>query len=204
MARYRGPKQKLSRRERVDLGLKADPTKLSRAKRKDPPGPQNKRVKKLSEYGIQLREKQKTRRIYGILEKQFRNYYKKADRMMGITGEDLLKLLERRLDNVVYRLGFASTRAQARQFVTHAHILVNGKKVNIPSFNVSVGDEIALRSKSMKGYMKEHLENNNTPHIQPWLEYNESTKSGKVVAGPEREHIEYPINEQLIVEYYSK
>lgn len=204
MARYRGPRQRLSRRERLDLDLKSSQSKLSTAKRKAPPGPQNKRVRQLSEYGIQLREKQKVKRIYGILEKQFRKYYKMADRLTGITGEDLLRFLEMRLDNVVYRLGWAGTRAQARQFVGHGHILVNGKKVDIPSYQVRIGDEIKIAEKSMRGHIQEAIEKASEASVPAWVEYDASSNTGKVVARPEREHIEYPINEQLIVEFYSK
>lgn len=205
MARYTGPRRRLQRREKMDLGLKSDPAKANSAKRKDPPGPQNRRVKQLSEYGIQLREKQKVKRIYGVLERQFRKVYDKASRTKGITGEELLSLLERRLDNVVYRLGFGNTRAQARQFVNHGHILVNGKALSIPSYEVRVNDVVEFAEKSKdRGFMKTRLDEARTDYIQPWLELNLETKQGKVLAIPRREHVEYPIKEQLIVELYSK
>jgi small subunit ribosomal protein S4 len=185
--------------------LKSDPAKENSAKRKDPPGPQTRRMRQLSEYGVQLREKQKVKRIYGVLEKQFRKYYKEATRIPGITGEELLAILERRLDNVVYRLGMGSTRAQARQFVNHGHIWVNGKQVDICSYQVKVGDVIEFAEKSKdRGFMKENIDDNTADYIQPWIEYDPAAKKGTVVALPRREHVEYPINEQLIIELYSK
>ncbi|MCF0148906.1 MAG: 30S ribosomal protein S4, partial [Clostridium sp.] len=158
---------------------------------------------KLSNYGVQLREKQKARRIYGVLEGQFRTYYEKAEHMKGITGENLLKLLEMRLDNVVYKLGYGASRAEARQLVTHGHFLVNGKKVDIPSYKVSVNDEILVSEKSRgTEKFKTFIENPKT--LPKWLEANVENYSGKVIAEPAREDIDVPVNETLIVELYSK
>ena len=161
--------------------------------------------KKMSEYGLQLREKQKAKFIYGVLEKPFRNYYDRADRMKGQTGSNLMTILETRLDNVIFRMGFARTRREARQIVDHKHVLVNGKTVNIPSYIVSAGDKIEIRekSKSLQRF-KDIVEANGGVLVPAWLESNSETLSGTVVTKPEREQIDVPVNETLIVELYSK
>ena len=161
--------------------------------------------RKVSEYGLQLKEKQKAKFIYGVLEKQFRGYYDKAKKMQGVTGENLLKLLERRIDNVVFRLGFARTRKEARQIVDHKHVLVNGNCVNIPSYRVKAGDKIEIRekSKSCQRY-KDILEVTGGRLVPAWLESNQETLTGTVVELPQREQIDVPVNETLIVELYSK
>ena len=161
--------------------------------------------RKQSEYAIQLNEKQKAKFIYGVLEKQFRHYYELASKTQGVTGENLLQLLERRLDNVVYRLGFANTRREARQMVNHGHITVNGKRVDIPSYQVSPGEVISIREKSRGSeHVKQILEKNAATMIPKWLELNRETLQGKVVALSERSDIDFDINETLIVELYSK
>ncbi len=208
MARYRGSVCKICRRENQKLFLKGDrcySDKCSYERRSYPPGQHGQRRGKFSDYGNQLREKQKVKRMYGLLEKQFRKYFKEADRMRGITGENLLILLERRLDNIVYRLGFASSRNQARQLVRHNHIMVNGKKVNIPSFLVKPGDTIEVREKSRKiPFINEALDAVERLGVPSWLELNKDNYQGKVVALPERKDITMPIQEQLIVELYSR
>ena len=162
-------------------------------------------MKQLSEYGVQMREKQKVKRIYGILEKQFRNYYQEATRISGVSGENLLRLLELRLDNVVYRLGLAKSRSQARQFVYHGFISVNGKRMTIPSYCVKVGDKISITDRGNAiGQVKEIVEDLKSEYVPAWLNLDLSNKTGEIVTLPIREHIEYPINEQLIIEYYSK
>ena len=161
--------------------------------------------RKQSEYAVQLNEKQKAKFIYGVLEKQFRHYYELASKTQGVTGENLLQLLERRLDNVVYRLGFANTRREARQMVNHGHITVNGKRVDIPSYQVSPGEVISIREKSRGSeHVKQILEKNAATMIPKWLELNRETLQGKVVALSERRDIDFDINETLIVELYSK
>lgn len=208
MAKYTGSVCRLCRREGTKLYLKGDrcySDKCSFTRRPTAPGQHGQRRRKLSEYGLQLREKQKARRIYGVLETQFERYYKQAERMRGITGENLLQLLERRLDNVVYRLGFASSRAQARQFVLHGHITVNGKRVNIPSYLVDEGDVIAVREKSASNI--EHfkaLRDGTDRVVVPWLQVDYEKLEGTVTALPAREDIDVPIQEHLIVELYSK
>ncbi|MBU5487270.1 30S ribosomal protein S4 [Clostridium sp. MSJ-8] len=206
MARYTGATCKLCRREGMKLFLKGDrcyTDKCAFARRSYAPGQHGANKKKVSGYGLQLREKQKAKRIYGVLESQFRKYYEKAEHMKGITGENLLKLLELRLDNVVYKLGFGSSRNEARQLVTHGHFLVNGKKVDIPSFKVSVGDVISVCEKS-RGTEKFKTFAENPKAMPKWIEANIENFEGKVVAEPERDDIEVPINETLIVELYSK
>lgn len=206
MARYTGATCKLCRREGMKLFLKSDKCytdKCPFAKRSYAPGQHGQGRKKLSNYGIQLREKQKAKRIYGVLESQFRNTYEKAEKMRGITGENLLKILETRLDNVVYRLGFAGSRKEARLLVTHGHFLVNGKKVDIPSYLVSVDDVVSVREKS-KGTEKFKTFAENPKTLPKWLEANAEKLEGKVVAAPAREDIDVPVNETLIVELYSK
>jgi small subunit ribosomal protein S4 len=187
-------------------GQKCFTEKCPIEKRNFAPGQHGKdRKAKIVGYGLQLREKQKTKRIYFALEKQFRNYFEKAARAQGVTGERLLQQLERRLDNVTYRLGFATSRRQARQIVRHGHILVNGKKVNIPSYQVSVGDEISVREKSNKMTVIEGAQQFASGQPAPaWLSIDRQNLSGKVLSLPKRDEINLPVNEQLIVELYSK
>lgn len=205
MARYNGPVCRLCRREGTKLYLKSDrcySPKCAMEKRPFAPGQHGQGRKKLSEYGVQLRAKQSVRRIYGVLERPFRNYFKEADRLKGITGENLLVLLERRLDNVVYRLGLASSRAEARQLVRHGHFMLNGHKMNIPSYLVTVGDEIAVREKSKDSAKFKNLSENTS--VPEWLSSNIKELSGRVEAMPNRESITIPVDEQLIVELYSR
>ena len=206
MARYIGPTCKLSRREGTDLFLKSGITPLeSKCKLDTVPGVHGIRRSRLSDYGVQLREKQKVRRIYGVLEKQFRNYYKEAAKFKGATGENLLQLLERRLDNVVYRIGFGSTRAESRQLISHRSILVNGQSVNIPSYRVSVGDVISIREKSKKQLrIQNALEITVQKGRVDWVEVNEKEYEGTFKYIPERSDLPSEINENLIVELYSK
>ena len=206
MARYLGPKLKLSRREGTDLFLKSGVRAIdSKCKIDTAPGQHGARKPRLSDYGSQLREKQKVRRIYGILERQFRNYYKEANRLKGNTGENLLVLLEGRLDNVVYRMGFAATRAEARQLVSHKAIVVNGRVVNIPSFQVSVNDVVAVREKSKKqARIKASLELAEQREKPTWLEVDSAKMEGVFERVPERSDLSADINEHLIVELYSK
>jgi len=208
MARYTGAVCRLCRREGQKLFLKGDrcyTDKCSIERRAYAPGQHgNARNKKLSEYGVQLREKQKARRYYGVLESQFAEYFEMASKKQGVTGTNLLAILESRLDNVVYRLGFAMSRAEARQLVRHAHFTVNGKKVNIPSYLVKVGDVIELREKSRSlDKFKGCLEANASRVVPKWLEMDNNNVA-KVVAVPAREDIDLPIEEHLIVELYSK
>lgn len=200
MARYTGPKRRLSRRE--GLPLFAKDTKIMERKGAVPPGQHGLRTRRrVSEYGLQLREKQKAKRTYGILEKQFRKYFDEASRVKGATGLEMLRLIERRLDNVVYRLGLAKSRAEARQFVSHGHIVVDGKKLNIPSAKISPNQTIALSSKMLDNIqVQKHLEDSQA--LPEWLERKATV--GKVLRIPEREEMEQSINEQLIVEYYSR
>ncbi|MDO4698445.1 MAG: 30S ribosomal protein S4 [Pasteurellaceae bacterium] len=206
MARYLGPKLKLSRREGTDLFLKSGVRAIeSKCKIDTAPGQHGARKPRLSDYGSQLREKQKVRRMYGILERQFRNYYKEANRLKGNTGENLLVLLEGRLDNVVYRMGFAATRAEARQLVSHKSIVVNGRVVNIPSYQVSVDDVIAVREKSKKqARIKASLELATQREKPTWLEVDATKMEGVFKRVPERSDLSADINEHLIVELYSK
>ena len=208
MARYRDAVCRLCRREGVELYLKGDrcfTDKCAIKRRGYPPGQHGQRRPKHSDYGVQLREKQKAKRIYGILEKQFRTYFEKADRMKGKTGDNLLILLERRLDNVVYKLGFTQTRRESRQVVRHGHFLVNGRKVNIPSFLVKSGDVVELREKSRKiPSVNEALDAVVRKGIPAWLELDRGNFRGAVKAIPARADIQEPIQEQLIVELYSK
>ena len=206
MARYLGPKLKLSRREGTDLFLKSGVRAIdSKCNIDTAPGQHGARKPRLSDYGSQLREKQKVRRIYGILERQFRNYYKEANRLKGNTGENLLVLLEGRLDNVVYRMGFAATRAEARQLVSHKAIVVNGRVVNIPSFQVSVNDVVAVREKSKKqARIKASLELAEQREKPTWLEVDSAKMEGVFKRVPERSDLSADINEHLIVELYSK
>ncbi|HHU33438.1 MAG: 30S ribosomal protein S4 [Zhaonellaceae bacterium] len=208
MARYKGPVCRLCRREGTKLYLKGDrcySDKCAVDRRTYAPGQHGQSRKKLSEYGLQLREKQKARRIYGVLEKQFRNYFVKADRQKGVTGDNLLRLLERRLDNVVYRMGFASSRPEARQLVKHSHFTVNGKKVNIPSYQVRVGEEIAVHEGSLSSEKFKELAELAAHKTPPaWLEVDAQNLKGRVVALPNREDIDLPLEEHLIVELYSR
>lgn len=206
MARYLGPTCKLSRREGTDLFLKSGVRPLeSKCRAESAPGQHGQRRGRLSDYGVQLREKQKVRRIYGILEKQFRNYYKSAARTKGNTGENLLNLLESRLDNVVYRMGFGSTRAESRQLVAHNSILVNGAKVNIASFSVSAGDVISLRERAKKQLrVKSALQLAAQRSESSWVNVNSEKMEGTFIRNPDREDLPSEINENLIVELYSK
>ncbi len=210
MARYTDSVCKLCRREGMKLFLKGErcyKTKCAIDKRNYPPGMQGntRRRRKVSDYGRQLREKQKARRVYGVYERQFRRYFQQAVKVKGLTGATLLQLLERRLDNTVFRLGFASSRAQARQLVTHGHIAVNGHKLDIASYSVQPGDVISVRENSRsKSYFKDRAESL-AKHVPPqWLTLDAAAMSGTVVGLPERSDIDIPINEQLIVEYYSR
>ena len=206
MARYIGPKCKLSRREGTDLFLKSGVRALeSKCKAEAVPGQHGARRGRLSDYGVQLREKQKVRRIYGVLEKQFRNYYKEAARLKGATGENLLQLLESRLDNVVYRMGFGSTRAEARQMVSHKAILVNGVVVNIPSYQVKAGDVVALREKAKKQLRVQSAMALAAQRGEPeWIDMNGEKLEGVFKSVPDRQDLSSEINENLIVELYSK
>lgn len=209
MARYTGPVCRLCRREGMKLFLKGEKCFSSKCpveKRNFAPGQHGKdRRPKLVGYGLQLREKQKTRRVYGVLERQFRGYFAKASRQQGVTGELLLRQLESRLDNVVYRLGFATSRAQARQLVRHGHVAVNGRKVNIPSFQVQVNQSIAVRESSRQSpVILSALEFASHQGLPTWLELNREQLSGRVLALPKREDVSLPIQEQMIVELYSK
>ncbi len=206
MARYLGPKLKLSRREGTHLFLKSGVRAIdSKCKLETAPGQHGARKGRLSDYGLQLREKQKVRRIYGVLEKQFRNYYKEAARLKGNTGENLLQLLEQRLDNVVYRMGFASTRAEARQLVSHKAIMVNGRVVNIPSFVVTPEDVVVIREKSKKqARIIAALELAEQREKPTWIEVDGKKMEGSFKRLPERSDLSADINEQLIVELYSK
>jgi small subunit ribosomal protein S4 len=209
LARYREAVCRLCRREGTKLFLKGQrclTDKCEIEKRNFAPGQHGKaRRPKLLGYGLQLREKQKVRRVYGILEDQFRAYFEKAARTRGMTGENLLLMLERRLDNVVYRLGFAASRAGARQLVRHGHILVVGKSVNIPSFQVAPGQEIAVREKSRQiPAIQRALDLTSGRNLPPWLQLTRETLSGKVISVPKREDVNFPIQEQMVVELYSK
>ena len=206
MARYTGADCKRCRREKVKLylkGSKCDSPKCPMESRPFPPGQHGRNRGKESEYSLQKREKQKAARIYGVLERQFRNYYEEASRRTGKTGENLLEMLERRLDNVVYRAGFAKSRDMARQVVRHGHILVNGKKVNIPSYHLKPGDKVAVREKSKS---LEAIERSlaNASQVYEWITWNNDTKEGVFVSVPARLQIPENIKEQLIVELYNK
>lgn len=206
MARYIGPKCKLSRREGTDLFLKSGVRALdSKCKAETVPGVHGARRGRLSDYGLQLREKQKVRRIYGVLEKQFRGYYKEAARRKGATGENLLQLLESRLDNVVFRMGYGSTRAEARQIVSHRSITVNGEVVNVASYQVAAGDVVAVREKAKNQLrIKAALELAAQRAPVEWVEVDSAKMEGTFKAIPERAELPAEINEQLIVELYSK
>lgn len=206
MARYLGPKLKLSRREGTDLFLKSGVRSIeSKCKIEHPPGQHGQRRGRASDYAVQLREKQKVRRLYSVLEKQFRNYYKLADRQKGATGENLLRLLESRLDNVVYRMGFGSTRAEARQLVSHRAIAVNGKRVNIPSYQVRPHDVVSVADKA-KGQLRVQaaLQLAATRAPVDWVDVDTDSKEGEFRRFPDRNELPQEINENLIVELYSK
>lgn len=206
MARYLGPKCKLSRREGTDLGLKSGAKALdAKCNMHTPPGQHGARRGRLSDYGLQLREKQKVKRMYGVLEAQFRRYYQEAARLKGSTGENLLRQLESRLDNVVYRMGFASTRAEARQLVGHKAVLVNGKAVNIPSYQVKPSDEVSIKEKAKsQARIQFGLEMAKQRKAPEWIEVDDKALKGIYKAHPDRTDLPAEINEQLIVELYSK
>lgn len=206
MARYRAANCRLCRREGEKLYLKGDrcyESKCGFERKRRPPGPPPQRRGKISDYGLQLREKQKAKRFYGLLEKQFRNLFERASKQHGITGENLLKMLELRMDNIIYRLGFAASRKEARQLVTHGHFLVNDKRVDIPSIQLKAGDVITVKEKSRKS-PKFSVFEESTFTTPVWLSSNPKTYTGEIVAEPKREDIEAPIAEHLIVELYSK
>lgn len=206
MAKYTCADCRQCRREGQKLFLKGDrctSKKCAMDRRPVPPGPHGLGRKKASEYNIQLREKQKVRRAYGLLEKQFHAYYEEAERMKGVTGENMLTLLEKRLDNVVYRMGIGSSRAQSRQIVNHGHITVNGKTVDIPSYQVKVGDEIAVKENKADNALFKELRG--AKIVMPkWVEFDTETFKGKIIDNPKRDDIDLNINEQLIIELYSK
>lgn len=209
MARYIGPVCRLCRREGMKLFLKGErcyTEKCAIEKRNLPPGQHGKlRKAKMVGYGVQLREKQKVKRIYGVLENQFRRYFEMADRTRGITGETLLQLLERRFDNVIYRLGLATSRAQARQQIRHGHFLVNGKKVDIPSYSIKAGDTVTVRGTSAQNASIVHaMEEVKGRGIPEWLQFDAGQLTGRIQSLPTREQINLPVQEQLIVELYSK
>ena len=207
MARYTGPRCRLSRRESMDLMLTSRTRPLdSKCKLDTPPGQHGvRRQRRMSDYALQLREKQKLRRIYGVLERQFHNYYKEAARLRGATGENLLRLLESRLDNVVYRMGFGSTRAESRQLVSHRAIMVNGRCVNIPSFQVSLSDVVSVRERARKQQrIQDSLTLTEQYGFPGWVEVDTAKMEGVFKAVPDREDLPPDINEQLVVELYSK
>ncbi len=207
MAVYRDAKCKLCRREGGKLFLKGEKCYMEKCpfnKRPLPPGQHGAGRKKVSEYGQQLREKQKTKRIYGVQEKQFRHYYEVADRMKGITGENMLSLLERRLDNVIFRMGIGVSRTQARQLVNHAHFTVNGRTVNVPSYRVKAGDVIAVKENRKNNKFFEQIKTMKVANMPKWLEFDPEKLEGKVLALPTREDVDSQIAEHMIVELYSK
>ena len=208
MARYTGSVCKLCRREGEKLYLKGArcySEKCAFERRPYAPGDHGQGRSKISQYGLQLREKQKVKRIYGLMEKKYRRYFEMAERAKGVTGENFLQLLERRIDNVVYRMGFATSRREARQFVLHGHIYVNDKRVGVPSYQVDVGDEIKVKDSSRKSKrFKEVFELNSELTPPGWLSVNLEKAEGKIISLPEREDIDYPVEGHLIVEYYSR
>ncbi|MDP3388029.1 MAG: 30S ribosomal protein S4 [Eubacteriales bacterium] len=207
MARYTGPVCRLCRREGTKLYLKGDrcyTDKCALSRRNYAPGQHGQSRSKLTNHGVQLREKQKVRRYYGVLEGQFKQYYEMASKQSGITGENFLKLLESRIDNVVYRLGLATSRAEARQLVVHGHFSVNGKRVNVPSILLSVGDVIEIIEKSRSSAKFKELVENHKSSVPQWLSVDPENMQGRIIAEPSREDIELPIEEHLIVEWYSK
>jgi small subunit ribosomal protein S4 len=208
MARYTGPVERIERRLGVSLELKGERRLAGKSaldKRPYAPGQHGQRRSKISEYGLQLREKQKIKYYYGVLEKQFRRFFKEANRQEGSTGENLIRLLERRLDNVVYRMGFASTRRFARQLVTHGHVLVNGKKVNVPSYLVKEGDRIEIKEKTKNNpQVQRALELSKQTGIAPWVDVDRDKVAGIFQRVPERSEVNIPVEERLVVELYSK
>ncbi len=207
MAVYRDAKCKLCRREGSKLFLKGEKCYMEKCpfnKRPLPPGQHGAGRKKISEYGQQLREKQKTKRIYGVQEGQFRHYYDVADRMKGITGENMLSLLERRLDNVIFRMGIGVSRTQARQLVNHAHFTVNGRTVNVPSYSVKAGDVIAVKENRRNNKFFEQIKTMKVANMPKWLEFDPEKLEGKVLSLPTREDVDSQIAEHMIVELYSK
>jgi small subunit ribosomal protein S4 len=208
LARYRGSSCRLCRGEGIKLFLKGDrcySDKCAFERRGYAPGEHGQMRRKKSDYGIQLREKQKLKRMFGLLEKQFKGYFEKGDRQKGVSGTNLLLLLEKRLDNMVYRIGFANSRNEARQLVRHSHFLVNGKKVNIPSYQIKVGDEIQVREKSRKtGSILEAMDTVARRGIPQWIEFDKDGFKGTLKALPSREELAMPVQEQLVVEFYSK
>ncbi len=208
MARYRDAVCRLCRRESEKLFLKGDrclTDKCAVERRKYAPGQHGQRRRKFSDYSLQLREKQKAKETYGILEKQFRLYYFKAEKMIGVTGTNLLQLLERRLDNIVFRMGFAANRRQARQLVLHGHFTVNGGRVNVPSFLIRTGDVVVPRDKSKKlAAIEENIAKIEHRGLPGWIEMDVSKLTGKILNYPSRDEIEIPVKEQLIIELYSK
>ncbi len=208
MARYSGPQCRICRRETEKLFLKGDrcyTEKCAVERRQYPPGQHGQRRGKLSDYGVQLREKQKVRNMYGVLEKQFRRYFHNAEKKKGVTGEQLLQNLETRLDNIAYRMGFAPNRSSARQLVIHGHFLVNGKKVSVPSFILKAGDLVEVREPSREiGLIKDSLSRVEQRGIPSWVEIDFQNFKGKILQIPAREDIQLPAQEQLIVELYSK
>jgi small subunit ribosomal protein S4 len=208
LARYRGSSCRLCRGEGIKLFLKGDrcySDKCAFERRGYAPGEHGQMRRKKSDYGIQLREKQKLKRMFGLLEKQFKGYFEKGDRQKGVSGTNLLLLLEKRLDNMVYRIGFANSRNEARQLVRHSHFLVNGKKVNIPSYQIKVGDEIQVTEKSRKvGSILEAMDTVARRGIPQWIEFDKGGFKGTLKALPSREELAMPVQEQLVVEFYSK
>lgn len=207
MGRYTGPACRLCRREGMKLYLKGDrcySDKCAFDRRSYVPGQHGQGRKKVSGYGIQLREKQKAKRYYGVMESQFRKYFDMAERKKGVTGENLLSILESRLDNLVYRIGLSDSRKEARQLVKHGHFLVNGKKVDIPSYQVKVGDVVEVRAKSKKSEKFKELAEKNQRVAPDWLEADIENMRARVVGVPKKEHIDIPIEEHLIVELYSR
>ena len=207
MAVYRDAKCKLCRREGSKLFLKGEKCYMEKCpfnKRPLPPGQHGAGRKKISEYGQQLREKQKTKRIYGVQEGQFRHYYEVADRMKGITGENMLSLLERRLDNVIFRMGIGVSRTQARQLVNHAHFMVNGRTVNVPSYSVKAGDVIVVKENRRNNKFFEQIKTMKVANMPKWLEFDPEKLEGKVLSLPTREDVDSQIAEHMIVELYSK
>ncbi len=208
MAVYRDAKCKLCRREGNKLFLKGEKCYLDKCpynKRPTPPGKAPSAIRrKISEYGLQLREKQKTKRIYGVQEGQFRHYYELADRMKGITGENMLSLLERRLDNVIFRMGVGASRTQARQLVNHSHFMVNGRTVNVPSYSVKVGDVITVKENRKNNKFFEQIKTMKVANMPKWLEFDPEKLEGKILALPTREDVDSQIAEHMIVELYSK
>lgn len=208
MARYTGPVCKLCRRESVKLFLKGEKcfTKCTLERRPQPPGPHGqRRGRKVSDFGLQLREKQKARRLYGVLERQFRRHFEEAEKRPGVTGENLLQVLEMRLDNSVYRLGLADSRPQARQLVRHGHVMVNGYKLNVPSYLCKPGDEISVRETSKANEFFQTMQPQlSRKQIAGWMELNTGTITGRILRIPARDELDLNLNEQLIVEYYSR